>query len=81
MSCRPRRGAEFFASPGRWKKISCHDKWSRWYQVLIDGRNVSGHDGTVQMASKKQGTSASAGSPIDFVSAAGLVKVPQSFIS
>jgi hypothetical protein len=27
------------------------------------------------MASKKQGASASAGSPIDFVSAAGLVKV------
>jgi len=33
------------------------------------------------MASKKQGTSASAGSPIDFVSAAGLVKVPQDLIS
>ena len=34
-------------------------------------------DETVQMASKKQGTSASAGSPIDFVSAAGLVKMPK----
>jgi hypothetical protein len=33
------------------------------------------------MASKKQGTSASAGSPIDFVLAAGKVKVPQDFIS
>jgi hypothetical protein len=33
------------------------------------------------MASKKQGTRASAGSPIDFVSAAGTVKVPQDFIS
>jgi hypothetical protein len=33
------------------------------------------------MASKKQGTSASAGSPIDFVSAAGSVKVAQDFIS
>jgi hypothetical protein len=33
------------------------------------------------MASKKQGTSASAGSPIDFVSAAGSVRVPQNFIS
>jgi hypothetical protein len=29
------------------------------------------------MASKKQGTSVSAGSPIDFVLAAGLVKVPK----
>jgi hypothetical protein len=33
------------------------------------------------MASKKQGTSASAGSPIDFVSVAGSVKVPQDFIN
>jgi hypothetical protein len=33
------------------------------------------------MASKKQGTSASAGSPIDFVSAAGSVRVPQDLIS
>jgi len=40
-----------------------------------------GHDEIVQMASKKQGTSASAGSPIDFVSAAGSVKVPQDLIS
>jgi hypothetical protein len=33
------------------------------------------------MASKKQGTSASAGSPIDFVSVAGFVRVPQDLIS
>jgi hypothetical protein len=33
------------------------------------------------MTSKKQGTSASAGSPIDFVSAAGSVRVPQDLIS
>jgi hypothetical protein len=33
------------------------------------------------VASKKQGTSASAGSPIDFVSAAGTVRVQQNFIS
>jgi len=33
------------------------------------------------MTSKKRGTRASAGSPIDFVSAAGSVKVPQDFIS
>jgi hypothetical protein len=33
------------------------------------------------MASKKQGTSASAGSPIDFVSAAGTVQVAEDFIS
>ena len=40
-----------------------------------------GHDETVQMASKKQGTRASAGSPIDFVSAAGSVRVQQNIIS
>jgi hypothetical protein len=33
------------------------------------------------MASKKQGTSASAGSPIDFVSAAGTVRLLQDLIS
>ena len=33
------------------------------------------------MASKKQGTRASAGSPIDFVSAAGTVRVQQDLIS
>jgi hypothetical protein len=33
------------------------------------------------MTSKKQGTRASAGSPIDFVSAAGSVKVPEDLIS
>jgi hypothetical protein len=33
------------------------------------------------MASKKYGTSASARSPIDFVSAAGFIQVAQIFIS
>jgi hypothetical protein len=42
---------------------------------------VLGHDEIVQLASKKQGTRASAGNPIDFVSVAGLVKVPQDLIS
>jgi len=42
---------------------------------------VLGHDKIVQMASKKQGTSASADSPIDFVSAAGSVRVQQNLIS
>jgi len=58
-----------------------HDNLSKRYQVLIDGREFYCHDETVQMASKKQGTSASARSPIDFVSAAGSVKVPENLIS
>jgi|GEM_PF-3709131 len=41
------------------------DKWT----------SVWCHDEVVQMASKKQGTSASTGSPIDFVSVAGSVKL------
>ena len=49
--------------------------------VPVGGRALAGHDEIVQMASKKQGTRASAGSPIDFVSAAGTVRVPQSLIS
>ena len=81
MSCRQRRGAEFFASPGRRMKVYCHDKLSKWYQVPIDGRAVSCHYETVQMASKKQGTRASACNPIDFVLAAGSVRVLQNFIS
>ena len=81
MSCRPRRGAAFFASPGRWTKVSCHDKLSKRYQVPIDGSEVSCHDEIVSVASKKQGTSASAGSPIDFISAAGSVPLPQDLIS
>jgi hypothetical protein len=58
-----------------------HDNLSKRYQVPISGREVSGHDEAVQMASKKQGTRASAGSPIDFVSAAGTVRVPQDLIN
>jgi hypothetical protein len=39
------------------------------------------HDKIVQMASKKQGTRALAGSPIDFISVEGTVRVPQDLIS
>jgi hypothetical protein len=58
-----------------------HGETARRYQVQIDGREVACHDERVSVASKKQGTSASAGSPIDFVSSAGSVKVQQYFIS
>jgi hypothetical protein len=56
-------------------------KLSKRYQVPIDGRELSCHDEIVKVASEKQGTRASAGSPIDFVSAAGSVRVPQDIIS
>jgi hypothetical protein len=51
------------------------------YQVPIDGSEVTCHDEIVSVTSKKQGTSASAGSPIDLVSAAGTVRMPQDLIS
>jgi len=58
-----------------------HDNLSKRHHVPIDGRKLCCHDETVQVASKKQGTirqlAESAGSPIDFVSVAGLVKVPK----
>jgi hypothetical protein len=71
----------FLPVPVDGRKVSCHDETSKRYQVPISGRVVSCHDEIVQMTSKKQGTSASAGSPIDFVSAAGSVWVSQDLIS
>jgi hypothetical protein len=47
----------------------------------MDERELSCHDEIVQMASKKQGTSAPAGSSTDFVSAAVSVRVAQDLIS
>jgi len=75
------RGALFFASPGRWCEFGVTMKLSRWYQVPIDGRKLTCQDKAVKMASKKQGTRASARSPIDSVSAAGFVRVQQNLIS
>jgi hypothetical protein len=42
-----------------------HDNLSKRYQVPINGREFTCHDEIVQMASKKQGTSASADSAND----------------
>jgi hypothetical protein len=71
----------FLPVPVGGRYVLGHDNLSKRYQVLIDGRKLSGYDETVKMASKKQGTRASAGSPIDFVSEAGAVRVPQDLIS
>ena len=77
IRCRLRRGDLFFASPGRWQKVSGHGETVKRYQVQIDGSEVTCHDEIVSVTNKKQGASASARSTIDFVSAAGLVKVPK----
>ena len=58
-----------------------HGEAARRYQVQIDGSEVTCHDEIVSVKSKKQGASASARSTIDFVSAAGLVRVQQNLIS
>jgi len=54
---------------------------SKWYLVPISGRTVSCHDETVQTASKKQGTSASADSANDAVQVDETVRVPQDLIN
>ena len=61
--------------------MSCRDETSKRYQVPISGREVRCHDETVQIASKKQGTSASADSANDAVPGDETVQVPQNFIN
>jgi hypothetical protein len=56
-------------------------KLSRWYQVPISGRDVSCHEKTVKMASKKLSTSASARQPKDAVPRNETVRVQQYFIN
>ena len=57
-----------------------HDELSKRYQVRVADVSFI-YDNSVKMASKKQGTSASACNPIDIVSAAGTVRVQQNLIS
>ena len=49
--------------------------------VPISGQDLSCHDKVVKVACKNHDSSGSAGSPINFVSAAGLVTVPKDLIS
>jgi len=57
-----------------------HGETDRRYQVPIDGRAVSFRDETVQVASKKRGTRASASQPKDAVPGDETVRVPQNLI-
>ena len=81
IRCRQRRGAAFFASPGRWRVATCHGEVAKWYQVQIDGSEVSCHDEIVSVKSKKQGASASADSANDAVPVDETVRVPQDLIN
>ena len=77
VSCRLRRGwHEFLQSPGRWTRVFVHDEVSRW---LSPGRGagVSCHDEVHWWRCKNHDTCALASSPIDFVSVAGVVMVPE----
>ena len=71
----------FLPVPVEGRVAKGHDEAVRRYQVQIDGSEVSCHDDIVSVTSKKQGTRASACSPIDFVLAAGSVWVAQDLIS
>ena len=63
------------------RELPCHDEAVRRYQVPISGRALSCHDEIVLVASKKQGTSASARQPKDAVPVDETVRVPQDFIN
>jgi hypothetical protein len=71
------------------RELSGHDEVVEMDQVQVDEREFSCHDEIVKMASKNDTSSApaptevlgSAGSPIDFVSVAGSVRVQQNLIS
>jgi hypothetical protein len=56
-------------------------KLSKWYHVPINGRAVWFHDETVQVASKKHHTRASADSANDAVPGDETVRVPQDLIN
>ena len=63
------------------RKVTRHDNLSWRYQVQVDGRKLSGHDKVVKVACKNHDNWASACNPIDFVLAAGTVRVQQYFKS
>ena len=79
------RGAAFFASPGKWLWVWCHDENGKWYQVPIDGSEVTCHDEIVSVTSKKQGAirqlAESADSANDAVPVDETVRVPQDLIN
>jgi len=63
------------------REANGHGEAVKRYQVPIDVCEVLCHDEIISVKSKKQGASASACNPIDFVSAAGTVQVAQDLIS
>ena len=58
----------FLPVPVDGREAKGHDETVRRYQVPVDGSEVSSHDEIVLVASKKQGASAVAGSPMKTLS-------------
>jgi hypothetical protein len=71
----------FLPVPVSGREAKGHGETFKWYQVQIDGCEVSCHDEIVSVKSKKQGTSASARQPKDAVQGNETVRVPQNFIN
>ena len=71
----------FLSVPVNGREAKGHDETVRWYQVQIDGSEVSCHDEIVSVKSKKQGTSALARQPKDAVPGDETVRVPECFIN
>jgi len=70
----------FLPVPVNGREAKGHAETAKWYQVQIDGSEVTSHDEIVLVASKKQGASPSADSANDFVPGGETVRVPQHFI-
>ena len=71
----------FLPVPVDGREAKGHDETVKRYQVQIDKLEVSCHDETVLVTSKKQGTSASARQPKDAVPGDETVRMPQYFIN
>ena len=71
----------FLPVPVNGRVVKGHGEVAKWYQVQIDGSEVTCHDEIVSVTSKKQGTSESARQPKDAVPGDETVRVPEYFIS
>jgi hypothetical protein len=88
VSCRLRRGAALFASPGKLTSVWCHDEIDltalspgdgcEFWVTMKQSRWRAKNKATERLPSPKAG---SACNPIDSVSVAGSVQVQQNLIS
>jgi hypothetical protein len=67
----------FLHSPGKWAGFSCHDKVVQMAESRLMGRSCHVMIKLSKRCCKNHDNSASASSPIDIVTVAGLVMVPK----